>query len=356
MYESYEKLMERKLEQVSQKRDRRQGSIIFDAMAPNAAETALFYTDLEMLENRTYGDTATEEDLTRRCMERGVFRKEATKATFLGRFLDHKKQGFDVPIGMRFNLEELNYIVVENTQTKGEYILECETAGEEGNQYLGSLIPITYLEGLAEGELIELLTEGEDEEDDDSLRKRYYNSFNTDAFGGNIEDYKIKVMALKGVGGVKVTPVWNGGGTVKLTIIDGNYNTPIEGEIEKIQQMIDPEKRGLGYGIAPIGHQVTVEGAREIKFNIEMNLTLKEDVNEHKVIEDIKTFIEEYFSNLKKQWADMQYLTVRISYLESRALDAEGVIDVQDTKINGNTQNYILEYNEIPILESVVTK
>ena len=52
----------------------------------------------------------------------------------------------------------------------------------------------------------------------------------------------------------------------------------------------------------------------------------------------------------------MQYLTVRISYLESRALDAEGVIDVQDTKINGNTQNYILEYNEIPILESVVTK
>ncbi len=51
----------------------------------------------------------------------------------------------------------------------------------------------------------------------------------------------------------------------------------------------------------------------------------------------------------------MEYLTVRISYLESRALDAEGVIDVQYTKINGSTQNYILENDEIPFLESVVT-
>ena len=356
MYESYDELMERKLEQLSQKRDRRQGSVIFDAIAPNAAETAIFYSDLAMLENRTYGDTATEEDLTRRCMERGVFRKEATKATLLGNFVDRKGNGFPVPIGMRFNLEELNYVVTEKTETIGQYLLECETPGEAGNQYLGDLIPITYLEGLAKGELIELVTEGEDEESDESLRKRYYSSFNTDTFGGNIEDYKVKVMALRGVGGVKVTPVWNGGGTVKLTIVDGNFNAPIAGEIEKIQQVIDPQKRGLGYGIAPVGHKVTVEAAKEIQCNIEMTLLLKDGANKVKVTEQITDSIEEYFSNLRKQWADMEYLTVRISYLEARALDAEGVIDVQDTKINEKAQNYILENNEIPFLKGVVTK
>ena len=170
MYESYDELMERKLEQVSQKRDRRQGSIIFDAIAPNAAETAIFYADLAMLENRTYGDTATEEDLTKRCMERGVFRKEATKATLLGSFTDRSGNGCPVPIGMRFNLEELNYIVIEKTEIEGQYLLECETAGEAGNQYLGDLTPITYLEGLAKGVLIELLTEGEDKESDESLQ------------------------------------------------------------------------------------------------------------------------------------------------------------------------------------------
>ncbi len=356
MYESYDELMERKLEQVSQKRDRRQGSIIFDAIAPNAAETAIFYADLAMLENRTYGDTATEEDLTKRCMERGVFRKEATKATLLGSFTDRSGNGCPVPIGMRFNLEELNYIVIEKTEIEGQYLLECETAGEAGNQYLGDLTPITYLEGLAKGVLIELLTEGEDKESDESLRKRYYSSFNTDTFGGNIEDYKVKVMALKGVGGVKVTPVWNGGGTVKLTIVDGNFNAPIEGEIAKIQQVIDPQKRGLGYGIAPVGHKVTVEAAKEVQCRIEMTLLLKDGINKTKVIEQITNSIEDYFCNLRKQWADVEYLTVRISYLESRALDAEGVIDVQDTKINGNAQNYILENNEIPFLESVVTE
>lgn len=356
MYESYQELMERKLEQVNQKRDRRQGSIIFDAIAPNAAETAIFYTDLAMLENRTYGDTATEEDLTRRCMERGVFRKEATKATFLGNFTDRNQKGCDIPIGTRFNLEELNYVIIEKTDVEGQYILECETEGEAGNQYLGDLIPITYIEGLAKGELIELLTEGEDQESDDILRKRYYSSFNTDTFGGNIEDYKVKVMALKGVGGVKVTPVWAGGGTVKLTIVDGNFNAPLEGEIAQIQQQIDPQKRGLGYGIAPVGHKVTVEAANEIQCSIEMTLLLKDDANRSKVTEEIKNSIEDYFSNLRKQWADMEYLTVRISYLESRALDAEGVIDVQDTQINGRPQNYILEQNEIPFLESVVTK
>ena len=55
---SYEELMERKLNQIEDKRDKRQGSLIFDALAPNAAETAAFYADLDLLEDRTFADTA----------------------------------------------------------------------------------------------------------------------------------------------------------------------------------------------------------------------------------------------------------------------------------------------------------
>ena len=64
MYESYEELMEQKLAQISDKRDKRQGSLIYDALAPNTAETAAFYADLSFLEDRTYADTATGIDLT----------------------------------------------------------------------------------------------------------------------------------------------------------------------------------------------------------------------------------------------------------------------------------------------------
>lgn len=42
MYESYEELMERKLAMTQDKRDRRQGSLIFDAMGPNAGRNSGF--------------------------------------------------------------------------------------------------------------------------------------------------------------------------------------------------------------------------------------------------------------------------------------------------------------------------
>ena len=60
---SYETLMERKLDMVDDRRDKRQGSLIYDALAPNAAETAVFYAELELLQDRTFADTAGGEAL-----------------------------------------------------------------------------------------------------------------------------------------------------------------------------------------------------------------------------------------------------------------------------------------------------
>ena len=316
MYESYEELMERKLAMTQDKRDRRQGSLIFDAMGPNAAETAAFYADLTMLEDRTFADTATGDDLTRRCAERGVIRKEATKATFYGSFVDAEGEAYPLKQGERFYLEPYYYQVL--MEENGRVVLECETAGEDGNSYLGTLLPVNHLEGLAEAKLTELRTDGEDAESDDMLRKRYMDSFSADAFGGNVADYKLKVGALQNVGGVKVYPVWRGGGTVKLVIIDQGWKAPTEMELEALQKEIDPEKRGEGYGMAPIGHRVTVAGVTEVKCNVSMEITWQADV--------------------------------RISYLESAALAATGVLDVQNCTINGQGSNLQMEADEIPVL------
>ena len=40
-----------------------------------------------------------------------------------------------------------------------------------------------------------------------------FDSMDAQSFGGNVADYKERVNAMNGVGGVKVYPVWNGGGT-----------------------------------------------------------------------------------------------------------------------------------------------
>lgn len=351
MFEDYEGLMARKLGMISDKRDKRQGSLIFDAMAPNAAESAAFYADLEMLMDRTFADTATGIDLTRRCAERGIWRKEAVKATFYGDFLDREGEVYPLETGERFYLEGLYYCVTG--QEDGRYVLECETAGEVGNSFLGELLPVQHLEGLAVAELTELRTDGEDEEDDEVLRGRYMDSFTADAFGGNVADYRKKVMALEGVGGVKVYPIWNGGGTVKLVILDRGWRKPTEKELEEIQTQIDPQRQGLGYGIAPVGHKVTVEAAEEKVCEISTELTLEENAVLEDTLEKIKAAWEEYFLNLRKKWADSERLAVRISYLESAALEVVGVVDIQNTMICGQEQNLLLEETEIPVLGEI---
>lgn len=352
MGKSYEELMERKLDQIDDKRDRRQGSLIYDALAPNAAETATFYADLDMLEDRTFADTATGDDLTRRAAERGIKRKGAVKATFYGSFRKEDGTEYPMEIGTRFFLEEYFYVVLSR-EADGRYVLECETEGARGNDYLGNLLPLENMDGLAAATLEEMRTDGEDEEGDEELRKRYFASFDADAFGGNIADYQRKVNALQNVGGVKVSPAWNGGGTVKLTIIDQGWRMPTETELAELQAEIDPEKRGEGYGIAPIGHQVTVEGVTEVPCNITMGITLTEGAVRETVLAEIRSGFETYFEELRRSWADSEHLTVRISYLEARALEVEGVVDVSIAMVNGAAGNTVLAADEIPILGEI---
>ena len=349
---NYEALMERKLDMIDDRRDKRQGSLIYDALAPNAAETATFYADLDMLENRTFADTAIGEDLTRRAAERGIMRKDAVKATFYGSFLNEDGAEYSVEMGRRFFLEEYYYVVIDR-ENDGRYVLECETAGACGNDYLGNLVPVETMAGLAEATLEELRTDGEDEEGDEELRKRYFSSFDADAFGGNVADYKRKINAMQNVGGVKVYPVWNGGGTVKVVIIDQGWRGPTELELAELQNLIDPESRGEGYGIAPIGHQVTAEGVREVTCDVTMSITLAESAVQETVLADIRNRFEAYFEELRKNWADSVNLTVRISHLESRALEADGVVDISDCSINGEAGNLVLGADEIPVLGEI---
>lgn len=61
-----------------------------------------------------------------------------------------------------------------------------------------------------------------------------------------------------------------------------------------------------------------------------------------------------YFLELAKSWADNEgALVVRISQVESRLLDVEGILDVGNAYINSQNANYTLPENSIPVLKSV---
>lgn len=345
---TYEEILQRMLDRVPNNIDKREGSIIYNALAPAAVELAQMYIEIERILNEGFADTASRLYLIKRAAERGITPYPASPAIVRGEF------NVDVPIGSRFSLDDLNYVVVEKIEP-GIFKLRCETSGSKANGYLGTLIPVEYIEGLTTAEVTEILVPGEDEEETEVFRERYFRSLDSQSYGGNISDYKEKTKSIQGVGGVKVFPVWNGGGTVKLVIINSEFKKPSTELIDQVQTIIDPiQNQGEGLGIAPIGHFVTVTGAKETVVNISTTITYQDGYSWN----DIKTYVEEiidqYFLELSKEWENEKNLIVRISQIETRILDIAGVVDITDTEINGLTQNLILDEENIPIRGEIV--
>lgn len=345
MYEkiTYEDILKRMLGRVSADLDKREGSVIYDALAPAAAEIQIMYIELETILKEMFADTASREYLIKRAAERGITPKPATYAVLKGEFNQ------DIPVGTRFNLETLNYVAVERIGP-GVYRMQCETVGAAGNSQFGALVPIEYIRGLTRAELTELLIPGEDEEETEILRKRYFASLTSQAFGGNIADYREKVMAIAGVGGVKVFPAWDGGGTVKLVIVTSEFKPPSEELVQMVKDTVDPElNAGKGYGLAPIGHVVTVEAAQEAVVSVQTTVTYQAGYDYARCEEDILAAIDGYLDELNRSWSDLEQTIVRVSRLESRLLDVEGILDVAETVINGASGNCVLPSNSLAV-------
>lgn len=397
MYEhiTYEALLERMLGRVNKSLDRREGSLLWDANAPAAVELQNLYIALDMVLNESFADTASREYLLRRAKERGLTPYPATPAVLQ---MTITPANLSLAPGSRFSIGSLNYAVTENLGG-GLYALTCETAGEAGNSFGDAPIPIDYIQGLESCEVTALLVPGEDEEDTESFRQRYFASLDAKAFGGNQVDYLEKVGAIPGVGGAKVYRVWNGdlrlaelkppegagewiascsapaaikswlelvqqagadgkltvGGTVRVVIIDAAFAAPSATLLELVQTTLDPEQNaGEGLGLAPIGHVVKVEGVQADQVNISVSLQYQEGWS----WEDAKPYAEAalagYFLELAAGWAkETGPLVVRISQIESRLLALEGIVDAANAAINGSLGNYTLPADHIPVMGAI---
>lgn len=348
MYEdvTFEEILERILDRIPDSVDKREGSIIYDAIAPAALELAQMYIELDVVLSESFGDSASRDYLIRRAAERGIKPTPATKAIVKGEF------NVEVGLGTRFNLGSLNYVIIEPI-TQTQYKLQCESFGRIGNQSSGTLIPIDYVDGLESAKVTELLIPGEDEEETEAFRKRYFDSFESKAYGGNVDDYLNKTNSIAGVGATKVTPVWNGGGTVKLTILNSEFEKASTELIQTVQKTIDPKQDAKGVGIAPIGHIVTVDTVQEVVVNITTSITFQDGHNFNAMKQQITNKISEYLLEIRKEWAKQDTSTVRIAQIEAKIVSLDGIVDIENTKINGSTSNLILTKYQVPKMGGV---
>lgn len=372
---TYDYILTEALSKVPDNVDKREGSIIRDALSPCCYEAAKHILYLADIIEQTYIETANGLWLDGRVIEGGITRDPATYAKKLGVFKTQLDEPCQISIGQSFSTVGdtiLNYTAVQvyanedGDVVPGSYVMQCNTVGSVGNSYIGRIVPNDYIEKLASAEITTLLYPGEEEESDDSLRERFLANLMKTAFGGNIAQYRQWAKKIPGIGGVQVYPVWAGGGTVKLSIIDTDYNSCSLEFCQTILEKFDPEnsggETGLGLGIAPIGHKVTVSTPLPRTINVSGKITLLPGYKLETLMPDIKASLENYLLSLREAWENSDdennySVTVYLGRINFAILSVKGVSSAYELKLNETDTDIKLtetsSLQEIPVLGTV---
>lgn len=353
-------ILEQLLSKVTVNVSTEEGSLVYAALSPLAYELEKLYIEFDTMLSQTFAQTADYDYLEMRAAERGLTPITATYCQSLGVF------DVEIPEGSRFSISGLFFVSGDSYDVESGYgyVMTCETAGTTANGVTGSM----ELEEINEedfdvstvtsAELVSILIPARDKETRGLFLQRYLDSFDTQAFGGNVTDYMNKINAINGVGGTHIYPVWDGAGTVKAVIIGTDYNPASEALVSLVKSTIDPDD-GLGGGLAPIGATVTVASAAGTEVTVKATITPTEDEITDELKNLITAAVDAYLLELRKSWqseymTNKDGLTVRIAEVESRILNVDGVTDVADVTINGKTGNLILPDDAVPLLKEVV--
>lgn len=356
------------LAQVPSTYDKRDTAPIPTALGPAAYTFEGFYLTLNQVQQQAFIQTASGQSLDYLAVLAGLTRYPASAAVRLGVF------NASVPIGSRFSTingaNSINFTAtatatVEDPQEGNYYYqLTAETPGTIGNEYTGAILPITTIPGLTSAQITDILVPGDDEETDAAFQQRIITALNDRPFGGNIASYRENILAIDGVGAVQVYPTWNGGGTVKCSVLGSDYLPASEQLVENVQNAIDPPTQGLGLGLAPIGAQVTIVAPTEVTVNISATVTLASGYSIEQVQTPIETAIQNYLLSVRQSWAtntssnSVAYAAdVYLARITAAIVSVTGVVNATDVEINSAAQDLILMQTgttqQVPIMGTV---
>ena len=364
----YDYFLRKMLDAVPDNVDKREGSIIYDALAPAALVMGQQSLDMANVIKETYIKTASGEFLDYRAIEHGTSRYPATQTEAKAKVLNDKKEPLDnVQIGDKFASIGDSPIFYVVTKINSDLTIEltAETAGSSANSYIGQILPVTPNDLLSWAEITEITAPARDVESDDHLRARLLSSQSWIAYGGNVADYLDMTSKIDEVGAAQIYPTWNGGGTVKVVILNNDLMPASASLVQKVKNTLDPEdKQAEGYGLAPIDHAVTVTAPEILKVDVSIQLQLTDQANKVAVEKGIKDMLNELFSELRKDWNTINATVGRgysLSIYRSRVLSKimliDGVADSQLPKLNGEDKDIHLifsnEVSQLPILGEV---
>lgn len=361
--QTYQAILTQMLGRIPDTYDKRDTSPIPTALSPAAWSLEGFYLSLNQVQQQAFIQTAVGDALDSLAVIAGITRYPASPAVRLGVF------NMAVPIGARFSTangsESINFAVTAATETANQYQLTAETPGVIGNEYTGAILPITTIPGLISAQITDILIPGDDTESDDELRQRVLTALTQRPFGGNIASYRDYVLAIDGVGAAQIYPTWNGGGTVKLSILGADFAPASDELVESVQNTIDPPpNQGLGIGLAPIGAQVTVVAPTPLTIDVTATLTLSPGYEIGQVQEPIENALEAYLLSVRQEWSNNTSATgvsyaanVYLARVIAAMIGVDGVVNATNVQINGTAADLILTETgaaqQVPVLGTV---
>lgn len=324
---TFESILNDMLSKISTDVDKREGSVIYDALAPAAYKLAETYFMLNAFLDLVSGDTAVGEFLDRVVADYGIARKSATYA------IRKIETTGEVDLGTRWGIQGLVYTITELI-SPSTYKAVCEQYGAIGNQYSGALENIDNVNGVI-AILTDIVVSGADEETDDNLRTRFYLDLQRPATSGNADNYKQWALDVAGIGDAKVLPLWNGPGTVKVVIVDSDKNPATEQLVQAVHSYIETAR--------PVGALVDIVSAGKQDINITAKVSLASGFT-------IQSVQNTFINALEKYRKEIAFKDTYLSYaaIGNILFGVDGVADYTDLKLNNEMQNIILGSESIP--------
>jgi uncharacterized phage protein gp47/JayE len=315
-----------------------EGTFNGDILSANSIEFEKAYTEMNLLIQAAFADTAWGDYLTMRAAEMGVIRKTAVAAqvtiTIMG------TANTNIPAGSLFatqtglNFATTQAITIGSSGTAAALAI-CTTTGAAGNVDAETIVKIPYsIPGVSSAANAAAATEGYDAETDTALLARYLLKARTPATSGNTYHYEEWALAVSGVGQAKVLPLWNGNGTVKVLILNNDNAIPSDALVASTAEYIET--------LRPIGATVTVVAPTAIAINITATITGKD------VTAAFKTALTAYFQDY-----GFGLSTVSIAKVGAILLSQDGVTDYTNLTLNTGTANIAIADDALPVVGTV---
>lgn len=346
---SEETLLDEMLDQISDEYDKREGSVIYNALAPAAAKLFETYITIEQVLVLAFPQTSEGEYLEKITAGEGV---ERTLATSSVRHFRAEGSDGSVVKGDRFFVDGTYFVADEEISIPGTFKAISEETGKETAIYdPDTVLPVEDIKGLESVELInkhENDNDGIDDESDESLLERYWAKIEDSPGPGNIADYKRWAKDVAGVGNVLVEPLWDGDGTIRIIILTPDGKQASKPLIEEVQELIDPNQEGIGEGKAPVGAKVTVDTAEVTNITVTVpDLEVENGYTDNQVHENIENALDKYLSEINPGGV------VRIKEAVAVVINASGVLDIGDLSLNDKRDNILLDITELANLGGV---